>query len=193
MFGRSFLVAPETEPMYVKGEGKKWRNPVEDFSQTGVKAVYLPAGSEWYDFWTGDKLSGGQTVDRKSPIDLIPVYVRAGSIVPWGPDVHYAAEKPWDNLEIRIYQGADGKFTLYEDEGDNYNYEHGAFSTIDFQWDDASKTMTISPRKGSFKGMLKKRKFLLTLVSSGKGTGAEASAKPDKTVSYSGKKTVVKL
>lgn len=85
--------------------------------------VYLPEGSNWFDFWTGAKLAGGQTIQREVPIDIMPVYIRAGSIIPWGPAVQYATEKSWDDLEIRVYPGANATFILYEDENDNYNYE----------------------------------------------------------------------
>ena len=113
MFGRSLLVAPVTEPMYVDNDRK------EDFGMIKTKKVYLPEGTDWIDFWKGNKISGGQTVHREVPIDIIPIYVKAGSILPIGPDVQYAEEKKWDNLEIRVYPGADGEFLLYEDENDN--------------------------------------------------------------------------
>ncbi|MDR1632217.1 MAG: DUF5110 domain-containing protein [Dysgonamonadaceae bacterium] len=186
MFGRSFLVAPVTEPMYVFSKKDKWKDPYEDFSKTGAQEVYLPKGTGWIDFWTGETFNGGQTVTKAVPIDIIPLYVRAGSIIPWGPKVQYAAEKRWDNLEIRIYPGADGKFTLYEDENDNYNYEKGFYTTIDFLWNDNDKTLTIGDRKGNFKGMLKNRKFRIVVVDKGKGVGIEESVKADKTISYNG-------
>ena len=116
------------------------------------------------------------------PIDIIPLYVRAGSIVPFGPKVQYATEIKWDNLELRIYSGADGDFTLYEDEFDNYNYENGAYSEIPISWSEATKTLTIGARKGTFKGMLKNRKFNVKSVG-----GAS------KMVSYKGKEIKVKL
>jgi alpha-D-xyloside xylohydrolase len=182
MFGRAFLVAPVTEPMYVSSTESKWKNPKEDFSKTGKKEVYLPKGAEWFDFWTGEKHAGGQTVFRDVPIDIMPVYVRAGSIIPWGPDVQYATEKKWDNLDVRVYPGADGTFTLYEDENDNYNYEQGAYSEITFSWADHPRSLTIEARKGSYRGVLKSRKFTLELPD---GTR--------KTVTYNGKQLTVKL
>lgn len=97
----------------------------------------------------------------------IPLYVRAGSILPLGPDVQYATEKPWDDLEIRVYPGADGEFTLYEDEFDNYNYEKGAYTTIPFRWDDRTRTLTIGERKGNYPGMLQQRRFRVALVQAG--------------------------
>lgn len=187
MFGKSFLVAPVTEAMYIKrpqGTGV----PSEDFSKVKAKAVYLPQGTSWYDFWTGEKLNGGNTVTKETPIDIIPLYVRAGSIIPFGPQVQYAEEKKWDSLEIRIYPGANGSFTLYEDENDNYNYEKGVYSMITFDWDDAKKTLIIGNRKGSFPGMLKNRKFKITVT--GEQKGGSSNGQP---VNYSGKKVTVKL
>jgi alpha-D-xyloside xylohydrolase len=175
MFGKAFLVAPITEP------GKKeW-------------SVYLPGSVDWYDFWTGDKFTGGQTIQKEIPLNIIPLYVKAGTILPVGPKVQYATEKKWDNLEIRIYIGANGEFTLYEDEGDNYNYEKGAYSTITFNWNDAKKTLTIGERKGTFAGMTAERKFNLVLVRKNNGTGMNEVIKFDKTVVYNGKKVEVKL
>jgi len=113
--------------------------------------------------------------------------------LPIGPSVQYATEKKWDNLEIRIYEGANGEFTLYEDENDNYNYEKGINSTITFNWDDSKKTLTIDERKGTFPGMLAQRKFNIVRVNKNKGTGTNAIEKYDETVTYTGKKIVVKL
>ncbi len=155
--------------------------------------VYLPAGASWYDFWTGETATGGQTVTKPAPIDIIPLMVRAGSIVPMGPDVQYAAEKPADPIELRIYTGADGHFTLYEDENDTYRYEKGIYSTIAFHWNDAKHALSIDTRKGTFPGMLKSRTFHVVLVGPGHGTGIETTASPDKVVNYSGKKLVVRM
>ena len=139
--------------MYVKpGVSGKDTMQVEDFSTIKSKETYLPAGNDWFDFWTGEKLAGGNKVTKQTPLDIIPLYVKAGSIIPVGPNVQYAEEKKWDDLEIRIYPGANGKFVLYEDENDNYNYEKGVYSTISFNWDDKKKTLTISDRNGSFPG-----------------------------------------
>jgi len=184
LFGSSILVVPVTDAMYVsKKEGKT----VEDFSTAKIQKVYLPKGSKWYDFWTGEKLQGGQEVEKAAPIDIIPLYVKAGSILPWGQKVQYAAEKNWDKLEIRIYPGANGEFTLYEDENDNYNYEKGLYSTITMKWDDQSQTLTIGERKGSFKGMLKNRTFNIVLVGSQNGIGVNTTVKFTKTVKYKSK------
>lgn len=190
MFGQSILVAPVTESMYVsKVDGKT----TENFSQAKTKKVYLPTSANWYDFWTGQKLTGGQEIQREAPIDLIPLYVKAGSVLPFGPNVQYAAEKNWDKLEIRIYRGADGEFTLYEDEKDNYNYEKGIFSTITFNWNDKSNTLTIADRKGIFPGMLKTRTFNIVIVDNKNGTGVKASTSFTKTISYNGKSISVKF
>ena len=193
MFGKAFLVTPVTRNMYVFSDKEQWKDPYEDFSKTGTQDVYLPKGTKWFDFWTGEALNGGQMVTKEVPIDIIPLYVRAGSIVPFGPKVQYSTEKKWNNLEIRIYPGADGEFVLYEDENDNYNYEKGAYSTIKFTWDDANRTLNIADREGTFPGMLKSRKFNIVVVDKENGTGSVQSTKFTKSVSYGGKKKSVKL
>lgn len=187
VFGQSILVAPVTEPMYVDKDTK-----TADFSHTGHRSVYLPSGNSWYDFWTGERHEGGKAIRRDTPIDIMPLYIKSGSILPIGPDVQYATEKNWDGIELRIYPGADGSFTLYEDENDNYNYEKGLYSTIDFNWNDANRTLTIGNRKGQFPGMLKSRKFRIAIVSDNNGAGDEASKKA-RTVKYSGKEISIKL
>lgn len=193
MFGKAFLVTPVTRNMYVFSDKEQWKDPYEDFSKTGTQDVYLPKGTKWFDFWTGEALNGGQLVTKEVPIDIIPLYVRAGSIVPFGPKVQYSTEKKWNNLEIRIYPGADGEFVLYEDENDNYNYEKGAYSIIKFTWDDAKRTLNIADREGTFLGMLKSRKFNIVVVDKENGTGSVQSTKFTKSVSYGGKKKSVKL
>ncbi|MDP4184922.1 MAG: glycoside hydrolase family 31 protein [Bacteroidota bacterium] len=190
MFGRSILVAPVTEPMYISKQDDK---VVEDFSQVKTHKVYLPEGSVWYDFWTGEKHQGGQTLDRKAPIDIMPLYVKAGSILPFCPKVQYAAEKKWNNLEIRIYPGVDSMFTLYEDETDNYDYEKGKYSEIPMKWNEKTHSLTIGDQKGMFPGMLTNRKFNLKLIS-GNNNGLKPNPdKTTKTVVYSGKALTVKL
>lgn len=193
MFGKAFLVTPVTRNMYVFSDKEQWKDPYEDFSKTGTQDVYLPKGTKWFDFWTGEALNGGQLVTKEVPIDIIPLYVRAGSIVPFGPKEQYSTEKKWNNLEIRIYPGADGEFVLYEDENDNYNYEKGAYSIIKFTWDDAKRTLNIADREGTFPGMLKSRKFNIVVVDKENGTGSVQSTKFTKSVSYGGKKKSVKL
>jgi len=186
MFGKSILVCPVTSQMYSK-------DTQEDFNTIKSRELYLPKGTDWIDFWTGDKFSGGQKINKEVPVDIIPLYVKAGSIIPLGPKVQYATEKRWDDLEIRVYEGANGSFTLYEDENDNYNYEKGIYSTITFSWNDAKKELTISDRKGSFSGMLAERKFNIIRVAKGKGTGTRVVEKFDKEVIYNGKKIAIKL
>lgn len=176
----------------------KWKTPADfeleakplDVAKT--KEIYLPAGTTWFDFWTGKIYEGGKKETFDAPIDKIPLLVPAGSIIPMGPYVEYATEKPADPLELRIYPGADGSFTLYEDENDNYNYEKGIFSTIEFTWNDADKTLTIGERKGSFPGMLEIRTINITIVSEDKGIDIPIS-QTDKSVTYSGDKLEIKL
>lgn len=194
MFGKSLLISPVTNAMYIKpAVNGRDTIQVEDFSTIKTKDTYLPASADWYDFWTGEKSSGGNKVVKQTPIDIIPIYVKAGSIIPVGPSVQYAEEKKWDNLEIRVYPGANGKFVLYEDENDGYNYEKGIFSTITFNWDDSKKTLTIGERNGSFPGMLENRKFNIVLVTTDKGHGDNSVNQPDKVVTYTGKKLSIKL
>lgn len=174
MFSRSVLVTPVTKPGVTE-----WQ-------------VYLPEGTAWWDFWTNEKQQGGRTVNRAVTKDILPLYIKAGSILPFGPKVQYSTEKNWDNLEIRVYPGADGTFTLYEDENDNYNYENGAYATITFRWDDVARRLTIENREGSFPGMLQNRKFKVILAGPESGAG-DQPMKGGKTVNYTGKKTSVKL
>jgi alpha-D-xyloside xylohydrolase len=166
-------------------------NPVTEQAAT-TRHLYLPM-ARWHDFWTGKTLNGGSAIDAAAPLDRIPLYVRAGSILPMGPDVEYAAEKPADPIELRIYRGADGDFTLYEDENDNYNYEKGVYATIPIHWDDAKATLTVGERKGNFPGMLESRIFRIVVASEGHGTGIGLTAQPDKIVQYSGKPVTVAL
>jgi alpha-D-xyloside xylohydrolase len=194
MFGKSLLVCPVTTPMYSKMVvHDNDTTKVGDFSKIKSEKVYLPKGTGWVDFWTGEKLKGGQKINKEVPIDIMPLFAKAGSIIPIGPKVQYATEKKWDNLEIRIYPGADGEFTLYEDENDNYNYEKGVYSTITFTWDDAKKELTISDRNGSFPGMIAQRKFNIVKVSKNNGVGMNTTITYDKVITYDGKKVVIKL
>ena len=156
LFGRELLVAPVVHAQYTPEKVAFDDTPV-DFLAARSTQVYLPRGCDWYDFATGVRLKGGQTVTRETYLDTVPLYVRAGSIIPLGPDVQYTGEKPWDDLEIRVYPGADGSFTLYEDEGDSYRYEQGACSTIAFTL--RGRTLTVGAREGAFPGMLQQRRF----------------------------------
>ena len=179
MFGHSILAAPIVDPQYteekvirtnamtgwdrneVKSEGVKSEQLDWTVSMSATK--YLPKGALWYDFWTNKTYKGGQQVTLQTAIDRVPMFIRAGSILPLGPEMQYVGEKMWDNLEIRVYPGADGQFLLYEDEGDNYNYEKGIYSTILFQWNDKTRRLTIGSRQGEYPGMLKSRQFMVVL------------------------------
>ncbi len=193
MFGRSLLVKPVTDPLFT------WQDDYNNghyicpgIDPREIKApvsVYLPKGCDWYDFWTGERIQGGKRVKRVCPIDVMPVYVKSGSILPMGPFVQYSSEKAWDDMEIRLYPGADGHFTLYEDEGDGYGYEQGHFTEIVFSWDEANRVLTIDDRKGTFQGMLQKRKF--KIIVGAKGDGEPSTY--DKTVEYEGRKIKVQL
>jgi len=188
MFGRSLLVKPVTEPLYTwKDAQRKGHLIYPDILKAQAPvSVYLPQGASWYDFWTNERMEGGREVQRPCPISLIPIYVKAGTILPWGPEVQYASEKPWDSLEIRVYTGADGTFTLYEDRGDGYEYEKGQYTLIPFTWNEASRTLTIGQRKGTFSTMLDRRKFHIAVVENG-------TMQTAKTVDYTGKEQEVSL
>ena len=198
MFGRSLLVAPVLKALYTaeqpvstdelsgwnqqQGTEGKLLEDHTDWSAKKTYDVYLPAGADWYEFNTGKRLQGGQTVTASAQLDELPLYVKAGSILPLGPDVQYSSEKSWDDLEIAIYPGQDATFTLYEDEGDSYNYERGQYTEIPFTWNDRSRTLTIGRRTGSYDGMLQSRTFKVRLHD-----GQTISAK------YDGKKKAVKM
>jgi alpha-D-xyloside xylohydrolase len=152
----------------------------------------LPASTTWTNFWTGGSVAGGKRLDIASPEEQIPLFVRAGGIIPLGPDLQYATEKPADPIELRVYRGGDGSFSLYEDEGDSYRYEKGAYATIPVQWNEASKILTICDRAGEFPGMLKERTFHIVWVRPGKGIGPGPEISPDAEVTYVGKKMQVK-
>ncbi len=192
MFGKNILVSPVTEAMYVtyRKEGNKYYAENEDFSEIKTSNVYLPSGTKWYNFWTGELLNGGQTIASKAPIDILPLFVKAGSIIPFGPKVQYANEKIGP-LTIRVYPGADASFTFYDDERDNYNYENGAYSTIDMKWNEKSNTFTIEAQKGKYKGMQKSRKISIIKMNNEKGFYSED--KPEKVIKYRGRRIKVKL
>ena len=179
MFGRSILAAPIVDPQYTeekvirtnamtgwdrrKESGDRSQESVVEWQAEKTAVKYLPKGAEWYDFWTGKRYKGGQNISLQTTLETVPMFVRAGSIVPMGPEMQYVGEKAWDNLEIRVYPGADGQFVLYEDEGDSYNYEKGIYTTITFTWNDKAQQLTIGARKGEFPGMLKARRFTVVL------------------------------
>ncbi len=170
MFGYAFMAAP------VYAYGARQRD------------VYFPAGTDWYDFYTGKKIAGGQLLSQDAPYEHMPLYVQAGSIVPMGPVMQYADEKPADNLTIYVYAGKDGEFTIYEDENINYNYEKGQFSTIDMKWNDLTGMLHIDNREGSFPGMLENRIFNIVKIDENNPAGTAAA-----TVEYNGAAIDVKL
>ena len=172
LFGPAILVNPVTEP------------------GATLRHLYLPK-SLWYDFWTGSTIQGGHAIDAPVAIDRIPLYVRAGSIVPLGPALEYASEKPADPIELRIYRGANGSFALYEDQNDSYNYEKGTRATIPFSWDDAARRLTIGQRSGSFPGMLQTRTFQIVFVTENHGAGGDLTPTADKIVKYDGQEISV--
>jgi alpha-D-xyloside xylohydrolase len=150
--------------------------------------VYLPAaGAPWYNFRTGETSPAGQRVEAAAAVETLPLFVKPGSIIPMGPFLQYSSEKPADPIELRVYRGVDGRFTLYEDEGDSYNYEKGKYATIPISWNDAKHTLEIGKRTGDFPGMLKERTFNIVWVSANHGAGIPVTEKPDAIVHYSGK------
>jgi len=174
LFGPAFLVSPVTT------------------YKARSRPVYLPPAG-WYDFWTGAAVAGDQTIDAPAPYDSIPLHVRAGSIVPLGPELQYTGEKPADPITLLVYAGADGAFTLYEDDGLTYAYESGAFARIPLRWRDATRTLTIGQREGAFPGMLAERSFEVLLVSRDKAVGFSFAPHADRTVRYRGETVEVRL
>ena len=174
MFGKSFLVAPVTE-----GGVTEWN-------------VYLPKSTNWYDFWTGKPYRGGQTIKTDAPLDKIPLFVKAGAIVPMGRFMQYTGQRSADTLEIRVYPGANAQYDLYEDEGDNYDYEKGSYTIIPFSWDEQNQMLTIGSKQGNYPGSMKERVFNVVLVNQSKGTGIAMSSSV-KRITYSGMKTEVTL
>ena len=167
--------------------------PVGEY-QKYSRNVYLPKQKGWYDFYTGKHYAGGQTIVADAPYEKIPVFVPEGSILPVGPEMEWSDQKKPELIDLYVYAGKDGSYTLYEDEGTNYNYEKGKYATIDFQYDDAQKTLTIGARKGSFDGMLQKRRFNVVLVSGDNQQGISlAKAPKGKKVKYTGQEVTLKL
>jgi len=175
LFGPAFLVSPVTT------------------YKARSRAVYLPSASSWYDLWTGTDVAGGQTIEAPAPYDSMPIHVKAGSIIPTGPEIMYTDEKPADPIVLWVYAGADGQFTLYEDDGVTYAYEKGSFARIPIRWNDAARTLTIAKREGSFAGMQKERTFEVVLVSKAKPVGFSFAPKADKSVRYDGAAIELKM
>ena len=177
MFGHSILAAPIVKAQYTEEKvirtdamtgwnrqdvkGQKEDGNRINWLEKKATTTYLPKDALWYDFWTGKRYKGGQNVMLETTLDQVPMFVRAGSILPLGPEMQYVGEKTWNHLELHIYPGADGTFTLYEDEGDGYRYEEGIYTTITFHWNDKVRKLTIGQRKGQYPGMLQQRKFTI--------------------------------
>jgi alpha-D-xyloside xylohydrolase len=156
-----------------------------------TRPVYLPSGNDWYDFWTGVCYAGGQTLLAEAPLDTMPLYVRSGSIIPMGPDIQSTAEQPDAAMELWVYPGQNGSFMLYEDEGDNYNYEKGAFATIQIRWEEQKRRLILNECVGSYPGMPQTVEFEVTIIDE-KAVGYDTNRLEDKTkVIYEGKQVIV--
>jgi alpha-D-xyloside xylohydrolase len=174
LFGPSLLINPVTEP------------------GATTRAVYLPVGPTWFDFWTGKKVEGGQTIQADAPIDRMPIFVKSGSIIALGPIVDSTMDKQ-DPTDIRVYPGQDGHFLLYDDEGDSYRYEKGSYATIVLDWNDRTHTLTVGNRQGNFPGMTKERTLRVFVVKEGAGVGIDSQSKPVALVHYNGSAQLIKL
>jgi alpha-D-xyloside xylohydrolase len=197
--GKAYSFVVETENTSTGAARMRlfWKDPAV-FAKEATKPirektseVYLPAGTTWVDFWTGKTYEGGTNQVFNAPKDIMPLLVKAGSIIPMGPFIQYATEKPADPIELRVYAGADGSFNLYEDENNNYNYEKGIYATINFKWNDAKKALTIEKRKGRFPGMLEKRTINIVLVKEGVGIGVDLEKDITKKINYNGEELTV--
>jgi alpha-D-xyloside xylohydrolase len=166
-------------------------NPVCNYKER-TREVYLPQNAGWYDLYKGEYFEGGKKINADASYERMPVFVKAGSIIPFGPDLQYTSEKPADIITLNVYTGANGSFNLYEDEGTNYNYEKGAYSTIPINYNEATKTLTIADRKGSFNGMLQKRKFNIVWITKENKTGIDTQRNTDQTVNYSGRSITIR-
>lgn len=166
-------------------------NPVYSFKAKSRK-LYLPKCAGWYDLYTGKYYLSGQSFEAEAPYEKMPVFVKAGSIIPFGPDLQYTSEKPADTLTLNIYIGADAAFNLYEDEGTNYNYEKGKYSIIPIVYNEKLKTITIEERKGHFDGMSKRKMFRLNVISADKPKQLKLD-ECDKSIMYEGERLSIKL
>jgi alpha-D-xyloside xylohydrolase len=167
-------------------------NPVYEYKQRS-KELYLPTGQGWYDLYSGKRYAGGQKIKADAPYEFMPVYVKEGSIIPFGPDLQYTDEKPADTLSLYVYSGKNASFNLYEDAGTDYDYEKGKFSTIPFTYDERSGALTIGERKGSYPGMIANRIFRIVRIAANKPKSLNLEAKADQQVKYHGKKITIKL
>jgi len=185
LFGDGVMVSPVLEPMYYAARSVPLQEP-------RTREVYLPKGT-WFDFWTGKSQAGGTTVVVDAPLARIPVHVRAGSIIPIGPVLEYVSQVTSAPIELRVYPGASGEFTLYEDAGDGWGYERGEYTLTRMRWDDAGRKLTIFERQGNFPGMKEKRQFRLVVVEPGGGHGAASSRAKHRMVTYDGHAVTVAL
>ena len=187
MLGPAFLVCPVARPMYYTAGSR----PITDAAKS--RSVYLPAGCDWWDFWTGERLAGGQTINAAAGIEAIPLFVRAGSIVPTAEPMQYVDEKPDGVTDLHVYPGRDGSFLLYEDGGDGYDYEQGAFTTIEFRWYDASRQFEIGERTGSYPGMQEQRTFRVVLHGARQTELGQGTDRSGTVVTYQGARLVMDL
>jgi alpha-D-xyloside xylohydrolase len=175
MFGPAFLVAPVTE---YKARSRK---------------MYLPAGTRWYDFYSGRSVAGGQTITAAAPYDRTPLFVRAGSIVPTGPAIQFTGNNSHAPLTLNVYTGADGTFSVYEDDGVSRQYLNGKYARIPISWNEATRTLTIGARQGSYTGLAGSRTINLRWMRPGTPRPLEFDAKPDATITYDGKAQTVPM
>lgn len=190
---------------YHQGNGARglrmgWKTPSQLAKEAAEKAkagnlveTYLPVGADWYDFWTNERHSGGETVKQQVPIEQFPLFVRAGSIVPLSPVMQYTTEKPDAPYEIRVYPGKNARFVIYEDDNETYNYEKGFYATVELSWNEKERTLTIGKRSGSFPGMVAKRQFNVVVAAPGNNQGIEEAKTDVKSITYLGAQTVVKF
>lgn len=179
LFGKNMLICPVTEPMFYQAGNREIEGGKHG------RSCYLPLGADWVDFWSGEYFTGGQSVERNTPLDEIPVFVKAGSILPMKEGMQYADDKEEEPVILQIYPGQDGSFTLYEDEGDNYHYEDGGYQTISMIWKDKGKShgkLIIEESKGEYRGCHKEREFIIRI-----------SGQEDRKVLYNGKETVTEI
>jgi alpha-D-xyloside xylohydrolase len=167
-------------------------NPVYNYKARS-RQLYLPAGQGWYNLYSGEFTSGGKNINAEAPYETIPVFVKEGSIIPFGPEIQYTSEKAADTITVFVYTGKDATFSLYEDENTNYNYEKKAFSNIPFTYHEATKQLTIGKSEGSFSGMLKNRTFRIVWVSPTRAMSLDLDRKADKEIEYNGKEITIKM
>jgi len=175
MFGPSLMVCPVYEYKAIK------------------RTVYLPANNDWYDFYTGEFYTGGQNIEISVSYDKIPLFVKAGSIIPIGPEIEYTSQKSSPDLTLLVYEGNNCQFKLYEDEDVNYNYEKGSFSNITFSYDNFSKAITVGNLTGTFDNMVKERKINIVFHSAQKARKLELNPRPDNQIIFNGGASTINL